>query len=421
VAQGNTCVKGATMSEPNVVVANEQSQVSTPIPEQQQPTPEAAVQQQAAEAAEEAARQEEAARKEADSTFKATVKAFRQGEKSYRAGLLEAGRLADLYVHQRMALGDKRAPAIQALEGELAKHSSSTVKVDELIRSYHAFRLLAEEPGIKADLVPYGHYRDCWSQLIERHGKDSKDETWNLLPGLETECKALFATATADNLSRDAVKDAVKTLLRTYADRQAEEARKAKEAAEAEARAKAEEKAKAQEEAMNAAKAHADAKEAAETAKEEEKAALTEAMRKTEEAMRQKAQEAIAAQAAADRAARDKARAEAAAREAEKAKAKAEAKARKAEERKAQRSQEPARNVLPEKADPSGLAGMIAEAITDNDTPDDVFALVLRRLKDSKELSRQSVRAIDAALVVLARKPEATVKPSVNGQLVGAA
>src|SRR5438105_3085025 len=86
------------------------------------------VQEQAALAAEQAAEQEAKAREQAAATLKQVVRAFRHGEKAYRAGLLAAGKLADQYLHQRMAVGDKRSVALQALEGELAKYSSTTVQ-----------------------------------------------------------------------------------------------------------------------------------------------------------------------------------------------------------------------------------------------------------------------------------------------------
>ena len=118
-----------------------QEQVATQTPEQ---APEAAVQEQAAAAAEQAAEQEAKAREEAASTLKAVVKEYKRGERAYRAGLLAAGRLGDQYLHQRMAVGDKRAAAVQALEGELAKWASSTVDANRLIGTYHAYRLLAD-------------------------------------------------------------------------------------------------------------------------------------------------------------------------------------------------------------------------------------------------------------------------------------
>src|SRR5262249_32000671 len=110
--------------------APSQPQTSAPEPNTPEQEPQATVQEQAAAAAEQAAEQEQQAREEAESTRKAAVRAYRQGEKSYRAGLLESGRLCDVYCHQRMQLGDKRAAAVQALEGELAKWSSSTVDVN---------------------------------------------------------------------------------------------------------------------------------------------------------------------------------------------------------------------------------------------------------------------------------------------------
>ena len=157
------------------------------------PIPEAAV--QAAEQA--AAEAEEKSRTEAASTLKALVKAYRAGERSYRAGLLEAGRLADQYLHQRMDLGDKRAAAVQAVEGQLAAHASSTVDVNRLVGTFHAYRLLCEEPGLSKVDVPYGHYRDCWALLVERQHKDSPQEQWALLPGLEQEARDLFAKSAA--------------------------------------------------------------------------------------------------------------------------------------------------------------------------------------------------------------------------------
>src|SRR5262245_61399143 len=136
-------------------------------PRTPEPAGEAGVQEHAAAAADLVAEQEAKAGDEAASTLKATVKAYRQGEKAYRAGLLAAGRLGDQYLHQRVAVGDKRSVAVQALEGELAKYASSSVDANRLIACYHAYRLLAEEPGIKED-VAYGHYRDAWQQLVQR-------------------------------------------------------------------------------------------------------------------------------------------------------------------------------------------------------------------------------------------------------------
>ena len=49
-----------------------------------------------------------------------------------------------------------------------------------------------------ADAVPYGHYRECLCQLVERREKDKPAEHWILLPGLEQEARDLFAKAAAE-------------------------------------------------------------------------------------------------------------------------------------------------------------------------------------------------------------------------------
>src|SRR5262245_15855604 len=94
------------------------------------------VQEQSLAAAAKAEEEEQRKRDEAAGILKAVVRAYRKGERAYRAGLLHAGMLADQYRHQRMAIGDKRSAALQAIEGELAKYSSTTVQVDRLIACY---------------------------------------------------------------------------------------------------------------------------------------------------------------------------------------------------------------------------------------------------------------------------------------------
>src|SRR5262249_12456688 len=139
----------------------------TSVAESQDQSPESAVVAEVHASAEQAAQEGERLLREADSTCKQAVKAFRRGEQEYRKGLLEAGRLADLYVHQRMALKHPRENAIKTLEGEVSRFASSSVDVDRLVRCYHAYHLLAEEPGIKSDTVPYGHSPDPSSPLVE--------------------------------------------------------------------------------------------------------------------------------------------------------------------------------------------------------------------------------------------------------------
>jgi hypothetical protein len=386
--------------------------------------------QQAAAAAEQA---EEAAREEAAGILKATVRAYRHGERAYRNGLLDAGRLADLYVHQRLALGDKRAAAVQTLEGALAAYSSTAVDANRLVSCYHAYRLLAEEPGLTtpsakgkpapADTVPYGHYRDAWCRLVERQHKDTAQECWTLLPGLDGECRAAFAKAVADGLSKAAVDELVRGLVQRQAERQAEAARAEAEKAKAEAAARAAERAQATADLVVAEKAKAAAEEAARKAAGDEQALLKAAAEQAARELLAKQRAAVAAGAAAEQAAREQARKEAEAKTAADARAKAEQKAAAKAAKAAAKDAAPKPATVAESGKPGeprpvlhnllqtakagtakDVASMAAELVTGSEAPDDVLAELLGMLAASEELSSRAKRACQSALVVLTRK-----------------
>jgi hypothetical protein len=381
---------------------------TTSVVESQDPTPESAVVEQVQASAEQAAQEEERLLREADSTCKAAVRAFRRGEQEYRKGLLEAGRLADLYVHQRIALKHPRENAVKTLEGEFSRYASSSVDVDRLIRCYHAYRLLAEETGVKADNVPFGQWRDAWCQLVERQDKGQATESWIPLQDFEDRCRELFAECVKSAMPTEGVKQQVRELLHKYAGHQADKAR-----AEAEAKRQAEEQAKAAaneaEDQVRRAETEARALAEAEAkANDDEKARLTEAKRQAEEELRQKQRE------YAERVA--KAEAETAAKR--RAEREAQEKAR-AEQRAADKLTRPipapkpkdgpqesrAENLLKtaKNGTAKDVAAMAAELVTGGDAPDDVFEELLRLLKTSGELSKSSIRAIDAAMLVLSR------------------
>ena len=257
------------------------------------------------------ATQEQAAKRaEANATLDACVKAFASGESAMRSGRLEAGRLADLYVKQRVALGDARDVAVKALAGELAKYASSAADCDVngLVRVYHAWRLLAE-PLQGAVTVPYGHYVNAFCQLAERTVKDGA-ETWVLLPGLEKEAAELFRDCAVNGFNRDVCKDKVRQLHVTYALKQAE----LRDASAKEAASKAEIERqtadKARQEAKEAAEREAAAKKALADAKEAEKQALTEALNKANAEKLAKQQAAAALNAAANAAEAERKRAD---------------------------------------------------------------------------------------------------------------
>jgi hypothetical protein len=415
----NDRITSTTTTQPQTTTPEQAASPAVPsgdTPDTQATPPEATVPQQAEQAAEEAAALEAKAREEAQSTLKATIRAYKQGEKAYRAGLLEAGKLADTYNHQRLALGDRRAAVVQTLEGQLAQYSSSTVDIDRLIGCHHAYRLLAEEPGVKADTVPYGHYRDAWRQLVQRTNKDTPQEAWVLLPGVEEEAKALFGKAVADSLGREAVLEQCKALQRRYAEAAAAQAQaeRAKAQAEAEAKAAALREANA---AAEAAAQEAQAKAAAaEQAQAEDKARLTAEAEKAKAELLAQQQALVAAHAEQVQAEAAKARAEADAKAAQQAAARAAEKAAKAaaaaterakakgkDRTDAEECRQPAMKAMAKAGTAKDVAAMAVELITGSDAPDDVLAELLRQLKASGHCSKQAVRAIDAALLVFHR------------------
>lgn len=393
------------------------------------PTPEAVLQEQAAQAAELAAKAEEAALQEADSVLKAAVRAYRRGEKAYAAGLLESGRLVGQYLVQRMALKATRANAVKAVEGELARWSSSTVDANRLVKCYHAFHLLAEtQPDVKAENVPYGTYRDAYAQLVVGQDVGTPQEHWTLLPGLETECLAVFAKCTQNRLSRDDVATEVKAIVRLYAERLAEAAK-----AQAEAKAAAEVEAKA---ALQAAKVDADklaeekakADAAVQTATAETKATLTQAAEEAKAALLAKQRELVEAAAKAEADGKASALAASLAKKAEEAKAKAAAKelarAQKVAAAAAEKAPESTGNPTPattsEPRAPSvkatakvsvakDYAEMVVGFVMEHPEPDDVLEAILHGLKATGDMGKVATRAIDAALAIFTAS---TAKPT---------
>jgi hypothetical protein len=371
---------------------------------------------EAALSAEEIKRAEEGAAKlqeqlqaEADATLKATVKAYRQGEKAYKQGLLEAGRLADQYVHQRMALGAKRAAAVQTLEGQLAMYSSSEVDIDRLIGCYQGYVLLAQgwlsglEEGSKerkvvqvhAENVPYGHYRDAWRQLVQRVNKDTPQEHWVILPGIEAGAVGLFGKAAIDGLDKKAVQEQVKGLQREYMALEAERTKEREAVAKAAAAVDAEKAQQAVDAAVEAARVQQAAMQAVAVAKAEDRVALTAAAEAAKQELLLKQRAMAEAQAQADKRARE----EKAAREAREA---AEARERKALEQAQKQAGIP---TAPKQArEPSQVAGgnllksakhgtakdvaeMAVELITGGDEPDSVLEEALKLLAHHPELS----------------------------------
>jgi hypothetical protein len=329
--------------------------------------------------------------------LKEGTKEFAKGERAVRLGRLMAGKHYHAYIRLRLSAGLKdRKVAVQAVEGEVAKHANERTDCNALIRAYHAYRLLGEEGKVKgADDHAYGHYRDAWALLAIPENMGTGEETYILPPSLEADCKALYLKAIETGESRETcVAEARKLYDRHVANeaaaRRAEAERKAGEKAEAE---KAAREALAQKEAAekeaaareNAAK-HAEqaAQDEKDETKREELAKKAEAEKAEAEKARKEANEKAFAE---QQAAREKARADMESKQAERLKAEAEAKRKRLEEKRERQNGERPAPKRPEGEDkgakinpasfkdaaPRDLAEMLAHLLTANKAPSDTL------------------------------------------------
>jgi hypothetical protein len=354
---------------------------------------------EAADAAEAEGERVAGLNKQAAAELKQGTREYARGEEAARQGKLLAGKHYHAYIRLRLAAGLKdRSVAVKAVEAQVLPLASEDVDVNRLIRCYHAHRLLVEDRGLKLD-VPYGHYTDAYSLLLEQHQFGTPAETYTLLPGLERKCLDLFDAAVKAGESRKGTVEQCQALVRERA-AALEAERKAKAAAakaEADAKATAEREAKA---AKDAADAEAKAKEQAAKDAEREAAKGDDADAKAKAAAAKAAAKAAAEEAreAADRrrfeqelAAREAARAKQEAREADRRQAEAEAKRRRLErrrlERRADKGDKPARRAAPVEAGgpvinpaawadkhPEDVAEMLAGLVAKHKSPDRVWA-----------------------------------------------
>src|SRR5262249_12782746 len=212
------------------------------------PSPE----QAGAEAAAAREAEEERLMAEAEAALKAANKAFARGEADYLRGMLAAGYHGRVFVARMLATGKPRDNAITRLAADWALYASYRVDgpfVNRVLRATAAADLLAEggREGKQAAKVPYGHYRDGWSRLLERVPGDG-DEQYVLLPGLQAECRGAFQRAAAGKWPKEQAEAECQRLVAEHAARQ-------QAAARAEAQAAAERKAQAEQEAAAARQA----------------------------------------------------------------------------------------------------------------------------------------------------------------------
>jgi hypothetical protein len=447
-------------STEHVPTPQEQSAAQPSAPENTAP------QQTAAEQAESLERLAEKLRKD-------YTRSFRKGERDYLAGMMDTGRLCHEYIVCQVKRGQARSQAVKTIEGDLNAISTSTVNANELIRSYWAEVLLRDEGEGKATWhFPYGAYRQGWQRLIQAEDMGKATERYILLPGMENDCKALFAEGSKGEWNTDSSREQCNGLLKRWADAttaaKAEQERKIKgeqERVKAELdKQRAEQDQLQQEQKAQEQKATELANAAKATTDKAEQERL-EAQRVAHEAeMEQKRKDMANKQSEIDRLAREKADndkretqlgKERAAAEKEKDRlARAQAKKDGVKDRSLtvsageSRQGEPLLVTLAKTAksasskdfgtmlavsirsagDPMAalfdtLWALVAQFSADKNSTlgaDDVLMCALQALDDNPELSKAGKRAVKAARVVLCKKeePAASAQPSANGLLV---
>jgi hypothetical protein len=373
--------------------------------------------------------EQQAAEQAADLVLKTAATVYRKGEKSYAWHLLRTGQLAHEYAISRMAIATQytngtakgaRTAALDCVTLELQKCSSGKVEVARMVQSYHAYVLLSGEPlpdkhTAKVVVAPFGHYRDCWANLVQRTAatKDTPQEQWELLPGMEDRCREAYAALVGS--SKDEVAETVNAISREWTTQQAAKAK-----ADAEVKAQAEREAREQATKERAelgqqAKAAAELEAKAKAEQDAEKKALLTAQSEQAKADLVAQQQADqAASARVEHAAQERARSEqnaeslAAKEQAVKAKAESRSQRKAKTTSQAPTSMQKATPIKDQATDatPEQWADMLAETLDEHPQAEDVLFAQLAKVLAQGRLSRKGKTAVETALHIWHRKPE---------------
>jgi hypothetical protein len=396
----------------------ENGQQAVPAPDQPAgQTPEQAEQDRAAH---------EAAEREAEKLAARGIAAYVAGQRAELRQTFEAAGYWHSYLVARMGLATsergapaQRAEGVKRLQLELAIKCQRDVRVNDLLRSWAAWRLLAEEPGLMGDArkpgsaypIPLHVYRDVWSLLVERAEPDTRREHYVLLPGMEDRCRELFRHAAETGLAKGAADPAVRELVAEHARQQG-----------AARRAEAERLALEQQEAERVRQAAVEQTEKAQEDVLAKTLAATQAAQEEEQRQRAVAEAEAAKQALAARQ-QELAKASASAEALAKAKARAEQQQREAQER-AQRMQQKAEkggrpresrveSLLKPQAgkgdDPVARAAMAAEFIGEAEDPAAVLIGLLEKLARTEGLAQRVKTGVARKLLkLLSLAPDAS-------------
>ncbi len=329
-----------------------------------------------------------AARQESGKLLQTVIREYVRGERGLAKHRLEAGKLAAEYLWHWVSVRKyDRAAGVKTIAGRLMEACGDDVDVNALVAVSQAVRLLGE--GLELGKVSYTAL-ETLRPLVHR---PDGTEAWMIVAGVETEAKALVT---------ELAKSVPAMPVRTLAGRVKELDAKSKAVIAAELAAKA-----------------ADPKAG--------KAAKDAAVRAQQQADKAAEQVAKAAEpkAGKDKPAAQPATATAAPAPANKFDGVDVAPRSITTPNPSREESSPLGNLLQaaKQGTAKDVAAMAAELVTGCEEPDDVTAELLRLLVASGELSKGTVRALQAALVLLARKeePAKPATPAVSPVAVAAA
>jgi hypothetical protein len=308
----------------------------------------------------------------------------------------------------------KRENALINLGSRLAKTSSVVVNasyVNATIRAYYAYELL----GGAALNLPYGAWRNAYSQLIRVEEEGTTKERYSLLEGMDKDEATEFVKTKAETLtSADEHIKAKDNFLAAYHVSRKEKVRRMNEEAAKLAQEKRDAAKLAKEEAEKIAREKALAEKALADEKDAEKRAqLTAAVQIQEEAKRQADASAIAANNEAVIAESQKKRSDKETKEADRLAEAARIKTLSKDEQRAlreanrpdSRAGENLIRTIDKDASPKDVAELIFQTTIENSKPTSVLEHYLLRCKSSGEFDAKAKRAINAFFTAMNEAP----------------
>jgi hypothetical protein len=148
--------------------------------------------------------------------------------------MLECGKHCVTALAKRCEAGHKREASTEHISGLLAGATGDKVRVDLVIRAYHAWRVFVLDSKRQklADHVPFSTLSQGYTLLLTSVKLGTPEESYVALPGREDDCHRLFAEGVAANWSVVSAKDQCQALVTLWEQENQARAKREQEAAE---------------------------------------------------------------------------------------------------------------------------------------------------------------------------------------------